>query len=228
VVNRLGRSPEYEGKVLWLEHFVDDNADTRRRRWWIRKQADDPDATRATTPLILVDSGRTFSDGLGQPFEPVYRGLVDEALTEPPHVAIDASFLRDRGGNRVMVAGTITNTSSVTLGYDNEATLWLMAFEEEQVIHVDWFVRSVASFGMDEDLAPGATSSFDEMLQLTPSTDIEAVQIVVMVEFRSEDVDGAFKSANAALALSAEVAPEPSPTLPPSETAPLYLPAARR
>lgn len=227
-VNKLGHGADYAGKALFLEHDVDDRADARRGRWWVRKQADDPNAESATTPLILVDSGRTYGDGRTQPFESKYRGLVDEAATEPALVAIDAEFLRDRRGNRLLVGGTITNTSETTLGYDNVATLWLMAFEETHVIHVDWFVRAAAQFPLEEDLAPGATLAFDEAIDLPSSADINLAQVVVLLEFRSPDVAGAFRSANAALAIGPDVPIQPTATPVPESRLPAFLPALAR
>lgn len=216
MVNALARSPEYQGKVLWLEHDVDDNADTRKRQWWTAKRADDPAATSATTPLILVDGGRTYADGRAQPFEARYRELVDEALTEPPLVTIEAIQEPGAGPNRLLISGTITNLGEQTIGYANTATLWFMAFEEKHVIHVDWFVRRAVFKTLEDDLDPGQTMAFSQELQLPDGSDMEAAQVVVTLDHRPVDRGGAYWAANAALA--SKFAPIATPAIPPVET----------
>jgi hypothetical protein len=228
VVNALGEAPEYQGKVLFLEHNVDDANDPRRSKWWTRKHVDDPSASSATTPLILVDGGRTYGDGRTQPFDSKYRALVDEALTEPPQVAIDAHVAVDADHSQLLVSGNITNIGDITMGYDNTATLWYIVFEHTRVIHVDWFVRRAVFQAVDDDIGPGQTVPFDKAIVMPAGLDLEAQQVVVMLEYKPADAGGAYWSANAALASSGaeptqEATEEPTveptvePTAEPSE-----------
>jgi hypothetical protein len=227
VVNQLGRAPEYQGKVLFLDHDVDDTGDGRRRIWWTAKQAEDPSVQNATTPLIMADSGRTLTDGRGQPFEQVYRGLVDEALTEPPLVKINATFERDPDVNRVWVRGTITNISDMTIGYDNTATLWYLAYVEEQVHYVDWFVFRTKFQAIEDDLAPGATMPIEMALVLKEEY-IDQAKVVVMLDYKPADQNGKYWSANAALAVKVEPgAPTPTP-LPSILSGNVFLPVGLR
>jgi hypothetical protein len=153
---------------------------------------------------VLVDSGRTYTDGQGQPFEPVYRALVDEALTEPPLARIHATVERDSETNRLWVRGTITNVSDITIGYDNTAMLWIMAYVEEQVHYVDWFVRRAVFSAIDDDIAPGATQTFEKAVVL-PLDYIDEAKIVVMVDYKPADENGKYWSANSALAVPPSV-----------------------
>lgn len=231
----MGASEKYRGKAVFLGQTVDD-IPFRTARWWAAKYADVPDAEGAVLPLALVDSGFRYTGGR-VPFEATYGQMIDAALDQPPLVEIDAYQQRVGASYDLRVFGQIRNVSQHTLGYDNFAALSLLAYEPIRVLHVDWYVRGGLEVPLEEDLAPGATMSFDHTIaDLPPGTRMTRVQGLVQFDYRP-DPRGPFVSAQAALAVPGTPPPvtptatreaTPTPTEAPGASARAYLPALRR
>ena len=143
-------------------------------------------------------------------------------MSEPALASIDAQFTRRRSTATLLVDGTITNIGDFVLGYDNAATLWLLAFENNRVKHTDRFVRRVLQMPIEEDIAPGASQAFSGELALPDGSDLDRVQVLVMVEFKPVEMPEAYRTANSALAIDldpgrpATEVPPPTPDLPPT------------
>ena len=148
-------APEYDGQpVIFIEYNVDSTDQqflARKRRWWDAYQV----GGSVSLPLVMVDSGNQFSNGV-QTID-VYRNMVDTSLARPPQAAIEALWWRV--GDSVRFSVEVKNLSGVTLSSTNRATVWGIVYEDTHVVNTDHYVRVVASTAVSS-LAPGATGTF--------------------------------------------------------------------
>lgn len=202
----MAKSPKYKGKVLFLEHDADASPSPRKTRFAAAR-------TRTGSlllPLIVVDSGYGVSEAAAKWLPGCtdnfcdYPKMVDQSLEHPPLVEIEASYHPVDVTRNLRVYGSIRNVSQETIGYDNGGTLWLMAFEHivPPIIHVDRFVRAAVRVDLDEDLTPGSTMAFDQVMQDVPrGTNMSKVEVVVLLDYRPQVDKGPYVSAQAQLAV---------------------------
>ena len=225
-----------------MEHNVDvltDPTDKRRSRWYAASGL-----SSATLPLIMTDSGFLWTQA-GQPagFEESYGSMVDQSMQQPPLVAVEAWQRRLGLRDALRVRGTVTNTGTLTLGYDNLATLNVIVYEPVQVIHTKSTVRKAISVDISPDLEPGQSYAFDLNIEDLGRVNMSLVQAVVLVDYMPGygSVRG-FLSANAAKAgkdplppptegprptSTPTATPTKPPTAEPGPAAAAYLPIAK-
>ena len=216
MVNDLQKQYTNRGKqTLFLEHSVDDRSDPRGNLWWTATGK----SGSQQTPFVIVDSGFKYSNG-SEDFQKSYTSLVDAALKNPPGAELAAYYVRRKDSFYVHV--DVTNLLRSPLGYDNDARLDVLLYEDTQVIHVDRFVRQVARLNIEDDIPRNGSASFDIQMDVRPETrtNYSKSHVLVMLDYRPEGSRG-FVSAQAALAVEGMPTPtaEPSPTpAPPTDT----------
>lgn len=205
----------YDGQpVVIFEHDIDNSTGNRRSRWWRAAQADDPNKTSGTLPFAMTDSGYRFVEGSSAS---KYMGMINESLAVPAALDIEASQWRVGASQDLRVWGTLTNVSDTVYGYDNEATLNIIVYEETQFIHVDHFVRMAIEVEFEQDLEPGGTIEFDHTITVPGRPDFTKTHAVVLADYRPVS-GGRFESLQAAVATPSENPPAPANDLAASST----------
>jgi hypothetical protein len=174
-----GLAPEYAGQpVVFLEYNVDSTDAqfvTRKQRWWDAYQI----GGAVSLPLVMVDSGHEFSNGVVD--ADVYRSMVNNALARPPQAEIEAYWWRV--GDSVTFAIQVTNLSGVTLSSTNKATVWGIVYEDEHVVNTDHYVRAVTSVAISS-LVPGAAATFTLQTVDLTGVDWAKLHFVALVDYR--------------------------------------------
>jgi hypothetical protein len=174
VVDQLAN--QYRNKnAVFVEYDVDDSANYRKNMFFAASSGN-------ILPLVVIDSGRETSYG-SKNFQTEYKRLVDDALEIPPALAIYA-YQEESGSKRLRVYGSITNTSEETYGYDNDASVHIIVYEDRKVIHTQRFVRVAKQYYIDQDLEPGGTVEFDEEIAVTGASNLDKVHAIVLVDYR--------------------------------------------
>jgi len=198
----------YSGQpVVFVEHNIDDEAalGSRRSRWWRAAQADDPNKTSGTLPFVMTDSGYRYAEAnsSGQ-----YISMVNESLEVPAQLDIEAYQWRVGASQDLRVWGTVTNVSDTVYGWDNEAALNIIVYEEKQVQHIDNYVRMAIVAEIEVDLEPGGTMEFDHTIAVPGRPNFDKTHAIVLVDYRPV-ADGRFESLQAAIAETSDTPPSP-------------------
>jgi hypothetical protein len=164
-------------RAYFLEHDVDKQG-PRRSMWWTARGG----ASSATTPLIMVDSGFQITEGSHADFRRKYKGMIDAALARAAQAEVHAYYERD--GTAVRATVEVTNRSGETIGYDNNARVWMLVFEDKEVIHMKRFVRAEASVSIEDDLADGATGSYQVTIERVTGVNWDKTHVLVLVDYR--------------------------------------------
>jgi len=178
--------------VFFLEQHVDRPVGNRIERWW-----DARSGVSCVVPLVIVDSGFRVTCG-PEDFETVYRGLVDQALANPPAGDVTATYRRV--GNGLSVAVKVTNRSGVALGNANFATVNVLVFERVKVVHTNRFVRAAGQTDITTDQPDGRTAYYDVWLNDVPVADWSKATVIVLVDYMANPASGRFVSLQAAVA----------------------------
>jgi hypothetical protein len=226
----MQRDYDAKGKnTIFLEHDVDNPSGLRNRLWWLASGM----SGSQTLPFTVVDSGYRYANGSGL-YRMMYGEMVDAALKVPPGAELAAIF--ERHGDTYSVHVDMTNRLRTALGYDNEARIDVLLYEDSNVIHVDRFVRQIARLELDNDIPPDGSASFDISMDVDPATktDYSKAHILVILDYMPEGGRG-FTSAQATIAIdrlaTPTLPPTPTPTAVPTEAPaakPLYLPCLFR
>lgn len=182
---------EYAGRpVLFLEYDVDVN-DHREYRWW------DGYALGGSVllPLTMVDSGDQVATGEASSapggFYGSFKGMIDAALAVPDGQAAIAATAQ-RSGNHVTANVQVTNRGSLTLGTANQATVWLLVYEDFDAAPVTdvrltkQYVRATVSQAIATNMAPGAGQSFTLNTADLSDVDWNRLHAVVIVDYRPD------------------------------------------
>jgi hypothetical protein len=172
---------EYAGQpVVFIEYDVDSQdaqVMARGQRWWDAYQA----GGSVYLPLVMVDSGNQFSNGVVN--SDVYRNMIDTSLARPPQVEISAYW--ERTGDAAGFTIQVTNLSDVTLSSANKATVWGIVYEDTHVANTDHYVRAVASTAISS-LAPAATATYDLQTADLTGVDWSKLHYVALVDYRPD------------------------------------------
>jgi hypothetical protein len=179
VADDLARSYQSADKrAFFLEHDVDNNAHRRKNRFWTAKGG----GGSATTPLIVVDSGYKFTEGSHNDFKKKYKEMVDAALARPPQARLDAYYTRE--GSKAKLWAKITNLSGSTIGYDSHLTLWVLVYEDKNVIHMARFVRGEGQLSIEDDIADGASAEFEVLSNDIRGANWDKVHVLALLDHR--------------------------------------------
>jgi hypothetical protein len=177
VADDLARSYQSADKrAFFIEHDVDGNS-ARENRWWTAKAG-----TSATTPLILVDSGFKWTEGSHNDFKKKYKEMVDTALARPAQARLDAYYTRE--GSKAKLWVKVTNLSGSTIGYDNELTLWVLVFEDKNVIHMARYVRGEGRLLIEDDIADGASAEYEVLSGDIRGANWDRVHVLALLDAR--------------------------------------------
>jgi len=185
---------DYAGQpVLFLETKVDVNYSDplylRQYRWWNAHGGGS-----ITLPMTMVDSGHEISNGYLDDFNGVYSAMVDGSLARPPLAQLSANVTRV--GDGLHVEMDVTNTSGVTLGWDNSATAWVIVYEvfdtpgDESL--TSRYVRAVVDYAIATDLADGATASYSLDVPALSGVVWDNLRAVVLVDYLPSGSAGAY------------------------------------
>jgi hypothetical protein len=215
VVNALQKQYDNRGKqTIFLEHDVDNRSGLRNNLWWIAAAA----SGSQTTPFIIVDSGYKYING-SVDFQKKYAELVDAALKNPAGADLAAFYARRK--DTFFIHVDVTNRLRTPLGYDNEARIDVLLYEDTQVIHVDHFVRQIVRQTIDEDIPRNGTASFDIQMNVDPATrtNYSKAHVLVILDYKP-DGSRAFNSVQAVMGIEGlpTATPEAPPTVPPTAT----------
>lgn len=208
MVNQLQKTYDSRGKkTIFLEHDIDNRAAVRNTLWWTASGK----SGSQTTPFNTVDSGYKYANG-SVDFQKIYSEMVDAALKNPPGADVSAYYTRRKDTFYIHV--DVTNNLRTALGYDNDARIDVILYEDTQVIHVDHFVRQIYRQPIDEDIPRGGTASYEIAMSVDPAsrTNYSKAHILVILDYKPEG-SRAYNSVQAAMGVEGL----PSPTLPPTE-----------
>ncbi len=141
---------ELSGRAVLLEYDYDLFPIGRQDRFWATGVSAD------YLPLVMVGSGYRTSSGWVD-FDPVYRGMIDDELAQPPRAVVTAYWRRAGDALRAYVA--VGNTGPTIFRVSREAAIWVIAYENAAVGLTDTWVRSTAVWNLPYDLAPGESVS---------------------------------------------------------------------
>jgi hypothetical protein len=164
-----------QGRAVLLEYDYDGFPYGRQDRFWASG------ASATYLPLVMVGSGyRTTSGSVN--FESVYRSMIDDELTRPVRAVVSAFWHRTTSTMRAYVQ--VLNLGDTDLEIDQEAAIWLIAYESSSVGHSTTWVRSTALRYLPFDLAPGESAT--AVIDTPPMSGVDWNQMagLVMVEDR--------------------------------------------
>jgi len=190
---------EMRGRAVLLEYDYDVFRSGRQDRFWASG------ASAAYLPLVMVGSGYRTSSG-EENYESVYRSMINEELDRPARATVSAYWRRAANVMRAYVE--VSNLGDTDLEIDQEAAIWLIAYENASTGVSTTWVKSTAHRYLPFDLAPGETA--------TAVIDTPAVSVanwnrmagLVLVEDRPGGV-GAYDMVQAAEALPADLSAAP-------------------
>lgn len=166
---------EYEGEAVLLEYDFDQFSEGRQDRFWATG------VPVAFLPLVMVGSGYRTSSGQVD-YETVYRRILSEEIARPSSAEIAAYWRRVGGLVRTYVS--VNNTGSSDLLVDEEAAIWVVAYEEAPIGVSNTWVRAEERWPLARNLAPGETVS--AVIDASPVSvgDWDSMAGVVLVEDR--------------------------------------------
>jgi hypothetical protein len=190
---------EFEGRAVLLEYDYDAFLYGRQDRFWATG------VNARYLPLVMVGSGYRTSSG-SVDYERVYRSMIDAEIARQPRASISAFWRRT--GNTMRAYVVVCNLGPSDLEIDEEAMVWLIAYEKANIgVSATW-VRSTAERSLPYDLEPGETAAV--VLDTPPVglADWGKMSGVVLVEDRPGG-SGAYDMAQAVEALPAALSASP-------------------
>jgi hypothetical protein len=140
---------EFQGRAVLLEYDYDSFLHGRQDRFWAAG------ASATYLPLVMVGSGYRTSSG-SENYEAVYRSMINAERQRPPRASVSAFWRRQ--GNVMRAYVEVRNLGETDLDIDQEAAIWLIAYENANIGVSSTWVRSTSQQGLPYDLAPGETS----------------------------------------------------------------------
>ena len=144
----------------------------------------------------MIDSGNRISTGYLD-FYPVYKAMVDTALSRPAQAEVQA-YCR-RVGDRLQFHVQVRNLSGATLSDANSAAVHGIVYEEAQVKVTNWFGRAAVATDISA-LAPGATASFELETPALVGVNWDKLHAVALVDYRPAGFTGPYDLLQAAVA----------------------------
>jgi thiol-disulfide isomerase/thioredoxin len=191
VIDQLAQ--EYSGQpVVFLEYDVDNAPYSRKDCWWQAYSG-----SSALLPLVMVDSGNQISNGSAD-FYNVSKAMVNAALARPAQAEIQAYWWRT--GNKVEFAVQVKNISTVTLSWDNSATVHAIVYEDARVGVTNRFVRAAISTYIS-NLAPNVTATFTLEISELSNVNWDNLHFIVLADYLPSGWVGAYDMLQAAVAL---------------------------
>ena len=141
---------EMQGRAVLLEYDYDAFLHGRQDRFWATG------ASATYLPLVMVGSGYRTSSGSVN-YEPVYRSMINAELARPVRAAVSAFWQRTSNTMRTYVE--VLNLGATDLEIDQEASIWLIAYENASIGVSTTWVRSTAQQHLPYDLAPGESAT---------------------------------------------------------------------
>lgn len=178
----------YTGQpVVFLEY----NADAgfrREERWWAASNS-----SSVTLPMVMSNGGYQISSGF-EDFHTRYTAMVDTALARPPQAALAVTGQRER--DTLSYSVQVTNLSGITLGPDNEATVWAIVYEIFDTAGEDRLtnrlVRAVVATPVTPPLASEATATTVVVTEPLTGVVWEHLHTIVLVDYRPGGTTPAF------------------------------------
>jgi hypothetical protein len=146
----LALQDEFEDTAVLLEYDYDRFPSGRLDRFWATG------VSAPYLPLVMVGSGYETSSG-SVVYEPVYRSMLEADLERDVSAEVAAQWRRR--GDRVRAYIRLTNTSDTTLAVDDDASLWLVTYEESPIGVSSTWVRSTTEWFLPFDLGPGESTT---------------------------------------------------------------------
>ncbi len=140
---------QMEGRAVLLEYDYDAFQYGRQERFWATG------VSAGYLPLVMVGSGYRTSSGSVN-YESVYRSMIDQELARPARAEVSAFWRRNGSTMRAYVE--VLNLHDTPLEIDQEARIWLIAFENASIGVSTTWVRSTAHQYLPFDLAPGESA----------------------------------------------------------------------
>ena len=136
---------EMRGRAVLLEYDYDAFMSGRQDRFWASG------ASASYLPLVMVGSGYRTSSGQVN-YKPVYRSMINDDLARPARAAVSAYWRRVANAMRAYVE--VRNLGATPLRINQEAAIWLIAYQNSSIgVGTNW-VRSTARRYLPFDLAP--------------------------------------------------------------------------
>jgi hypothetical protein len=140
---------QMEGRAVLLEYDYDAFRYGRQDRFWATG------VSATYLPLVMVGSGYRTSSGSVN-YESVYRSMINQELDRPARAEVSAFWRRNGSAMRAYVQ--VLNLDDAPLEIDDEARIWLIAFENTSIGVSTTWVRSTAHQLLPFDLAPGESA----------------------------------------------------------------------
>jgi hypothetical protein len=189
---------EMEGRAILLEYDYDRFRIGRQERFWAS-------ASATYLPLVMTGSGYRTTSGRVD-FERVYRSMIDDELARPVRGAVTAYCRRTGSVMRAYVE--VLNLGDTNLEVDNDAAVWLVAYENSTVGHSMTWVRSTAYRFLPFDLASGESTTMVIDSPPMSGVDWNRMACLVMLEDRPNGL-GAYDMLQATEALPAGLVATP-------------------
>lgn len=141
---------QMQGQAVLLEYDYDEFLFGRQDRFWATG------ASASYLPLVMVGSGYRTSSGPVN-YEAAYRSMISDDLARPPLASVSAYWRRKANFMRSYVE--ICNLGNRDLKIDEEAAIWLIAYQNAAIGVSKTWVRSTAQRYLPFDLAPGETAT---------------------------------------------------------------------
>jgi len=169
--------------VVFIEYDVDGSSNGREDRWWNAYRYGGGEGS-VFLPLAMIDSGNQISNGEVD-FKNVYSDMVNVSLLRPPKVDISASWRLST--DEIETTIDITNFSAINLSYDNQATIFMIVYENNRVGLTDRYVRSVVREEIT-NLAPGANANFILTTNELVVDDWNNIDVIVLADYISDSI----------------------------------------
>jgi hypothetical protein len=202
VIDQLAQ--EYDGRAVFIEYNIDAPVSLDRMDYWWYGYP----SSYANLPLTMVDSGyqthagfSTYNMSYAQ-----HKSMIDDALARPAGADVSATW--ERVGDAARFNVRVTNRTNVTLGPANQARVFVLVYEDAEVLYTGRFMRSYTRANISA-LAYNATANFTLTTPAMSGVDWEKLHFIAWVDYRPEDSAGAYDMLQAAVA-----APSASPITP--------------
>lgn len=170
---------EMEGRALLLEYDYDVFRTGRVDRWWDAF----PGGGTVYLPLVMVGSGYRWSMGPVDYYS-VYRSMLEAELMRLP--AAEVVAYSRRMGQVMRVYVRVENRSGSTLRPEDDASVWVLLWEDARRGLTDAWVQATAVHPLTSPLEPGAEVTFT--VDVTPASAVDwgLVRSLALVDHRSE------------------------------------------
>lgn len=167
---------EMQGRAVLLEYDYDAFLNGRQERFWATG------VSAMYLPLVMVGSGYQTSSG-SVDYEEAYRRMINRELVRPARADVSA-FWR-RSGNTLRAYVEVLNLDDTVLEIDQDASIWLVAFENASVGVSTTWVRSTVQQYLPFDLAPGESAT--AVIDTPPMSGVDWSMMdgLVMIEDRT-------------------------------------------